>query len=147
MALNNQFQQPIFQPYPTNNYSFQNQQPQQMASPLNPSSSITWVIGQAGAEAHPVVPGVEAAFFDSTAPVVYFKKIGLDGKPEYLKTYDMVLREDKPEDKTPQVDLSKYITRDEFIDLVTATTRAEIEKAMSEVSLKPSTKKKKGDDE
>lgn len=144
MALNNQFQQPMYQPYPTN-FNFQNQQPQQMASPINPSSSITWVIGQAGAEAHPVVPGVEAAFFDSTAPVVYFKKIGLDGKPEYLKVYDMVLREDKPEEPE-KLDLSKYITRDEFIDLVTVTTRAEIEKAMSEVSLKPS-KKKKGDEE
>ena len=144
MGPNNQFQpQPIFQAYPGNTYNYQNQQ--QMASPLNPSSSIAWVIGQEDAKARPVVPGVEAAFFDSTAPVVYFKKVGLDGKPEYLKVYDMVLREDKP--KEPEkVDLSNYITRDEFIDLVTATTRAEIEKAMSEVSLKPS-KKKKGDDE
>lgn len=126
--------------YPT---YFQNQP--QMSSPLNPTSSIIWVIGKSGADAHPVVPGNEVALFDSTAPVVYFKKIGLDGKPEYLKVYDMVLREEKDE-SAKQLDLSKFITRDEFVDLVTSTTRAEVEKAISEISLKPS-KKKKGDDE
>ena len=126
--------------YPT---YFQNQL--QMSSPLNPTSSIIWVIGKSGADAHPVVPGNEVALFDSTAPVVYFKKIGLDGKPEYLKVYDMVLREEKDE-SAKQLDLSKFITRDEFVDLVTSTTRAEVEKAISEISLKPS-KKKKGDDE
>ena len=144
MGPNNQYQpQPIFQPYPGNNYNYQPQQ--QMQSSLNPSSSIVWVMGRADAESRPVVPGNEVAFFDSTEPIVYKKKIGLDGKPEYFNVYDLVLREDKPEEEK-KLDLSKFITRDEFIDLVTATTRAEIEKAMSEISLKPS-KKKKGDDE
>lgn len=105
--------------YPT---YFQNQS--QMSSPLNPTSSIIWVIGKSGADAHPVVPGNEVALFDSTAPVVYFKKIGLDGKPEYLKVYDMVLREEKDE-SVKQLDLSKFITRDEFVDLVTSTTRSD----------------------
>lgn len=144
MGPNIPFQtQPVYQPYYGNNSNFQTQP--QMASPLNPSSSITWVIGRAGAEAHPVVPGVEVALFDSTAPVVYKKKIGLDGKPEYLDTYDMVLREDKPEEPV-KLDLSQYITRDEFVEFVTTTTRQEIDRAISEISLKPS-KKKKGDDE
>lgn len=130
MGPNLPFQtQPVYQPY------FQSQP--QMSSPLNPTSSITWVIGKSGADAHPVVPGNEVALFDSTAPVVYFKKIGLDGKPEYLKVYDMVLREEKDE-SVKQPDLSKYITRDEIFDIV--------DKAISEISLKPS-KKKKGDDE
>lgn len=144
MGPNIPFQtQPVYQPFYGNNTNFQSTP--QMASPLNPSSSITWVIGRAGAEAHPVVPGVEVALFDSTAPVVYKKKIGLDGKPEYLEVYDMVLRDEKPAEPE-KLDLSKYITRDEFVELVTATARQEIDKAMSEISLKPS-KKKKGDDE
>ena len=138
MGPNLPYQTP--QVYPT---YFQNQP--QMSSPLHSTSSITWVIGKSGADAHPVVPGNEVALFDSTAPVVYFKKIGLDGKPEYLKIYDMVLREEKDE-SVNQLDLSKFITRDEFVDLVTSTTRSEVEKAISEISLKPS-KKKKGDDE
>ena len=144
MGPNLPFQtQPVYQPFYGTNANFQNQP--QMQSPLNPTSSIIWVMGKSGADAHPVVPGNEVALFDSTAPVVYLKKIGLDGKPEYLKVYDMVLRDEK-EDTAEKLDLSQYITRDEFIDLVTSTTRAEIEKAMSEISLKPS-KKKKGDDE
>ena len=132
-----------YQPTPIYPTYFQNQP--QMSSPLNPTSSIIWVIGKSGADAHPVVPGNEVALFDSTAPVVYFKKIGLDGKPEYLKIYDMVLREEKTE-SVKELDLSKYITRDEFADLVASATRSEVEKAISEISLKPS-KRKKGDDE
>lgn len=116
----------------------------QMSAPLNPTSGIIWVIGKSGADAHPVVPGNEVALFDSTAPVVYFKKIGLDGKPEYLKVYDMVLREEKEE--SPALDLSNFITRDEIADLISSATKAEVDKAISEISLKPS-KKKKGDDE
>lgn len=144
MGPNLPFQtQPGYPQYFGNNQSFQNQP--QMQNPLNTASNMTWVIGKAGADAQPVVPGVEAALFDSTAPVVYFKKIGLDGKPEYLKVYDMVLREDK-EEAQQKLDLSNFITRDEIADLISSATKAEVDRAISEISLKPS-KKKKGDDE
>ena len=143
MGPNNIFQtQPVYPQY-FNNQAFQSQP--QMPSPLNSTSSILWVIGRAGADAHPVVPGNEVALFDSTAPIVYLKKIGLDGKPEYLKTYDLVLREERDE-KAEKLDLSVYITRDEIADLISSATRAEVDRVISEISLKPS-KKKKGDDE
>lgn len=146
MGPNNYFQtQPVYPQYFGNNQSFQSQPQTQMSSPLNQTSSINWVIGRAGADAHPVVPGNEVALFDSTAPVVYLKKIGLDGKPEYLKTYDMVLREER-EDKPEKIDLSAYITRDEIADLISSAAKAEVDRAISEISLKPS-KKKRGDDE
>ena len=145
MGPNMQFQtQPVYPQYFGNNQSFQTQPQAQMQSPLNSASGVIWVIGKAGAEAHPVVPGYEVALFDSTAPVVYFKKIGTDGKPEYLDTYDLVKREDKKEE-TEKIDLSNYITRDEIVELVSSVTKEEIDKAMSEISLKPS-KKKKGDE-
>ena len=143
MGPNTPFQtQQVFQPYYTNNPAFQTLSPVQSQQPM---SAINWVIGRSTAESQPTVPGVETAFFDSSEPVVYLKKIGLDGKPEYFKVYDMILRED--DNKEKQIDLSKYITRDEIEALIAAAAKTEVDKAISEISLKPSKPKKKGDDE
>lgn len=154
MAINQTFQTPQYY-YPNVNYSPGGMSipnvsiPQQnvQSSGLNPSSSLAWAIGEEGAKAYPVIPGNKVAIFDSTAPVVYIKEVGLDGRPLDMEIYDMVKREpskNKPEPET--IDLSGFITRDEITELIASAARNEVEKAMSEISLKPS-KKKKGDEE
>lgn len=152
MAIN-QFQTPQY--YYPNGYSNQQSvgtpstfpQTSVPTSALNPSSSLAWAIGEEGAKAYPVVPGNKVAIFDSTAPVVYIKEVGLDGKPLEMEIYDMVKREPvAPEPPKAEVDLSNYITRDEIATLIASSIKTEVDKAISEISLKPS-KRKKGDDE
>lgn len=150
MDLNQTFQTPYYygnryQPMSISPSTYP--QPNAQGTSLNPSSSFVWAIGEEGAKAYPVVPGNKVAIFDSTAPVVYIKEVALDGKPLEMEIYDLVKREQaKLEPEVPKMDLSNYITRDEIAALVASATKTEVEKAISEISLKPS-RKKKGDDE
>ena len=153
MALNSSFQTPQY--YYPNGYgntqtmglSSNFQQQIIPATALNPSSSLAWAMGEEGAKAYPVVPGNKVAIFDSTAPVVYIKEVGLDGKPLEMEIYDMVKREPvAPELPKVEIDMSNYITREEIADLIASTTKVEVDRAISEISLKPS-KRKKGDEE
>lgn len=115
---------------------------------LTPSSSIVWVQGEAGAKAYPVAPGNRIALFDAEAPVVYVKEVDLGGRPLEMEIYDLVKRESSEPESAPKVDLTPYITRDEIKDIVASSVAEEVEKAISEISLKPtSTKKKKEVDE
>lgn len=109
------------------------------------NTSFIWVQGEAGAKSYPVAPGDRVALFDSENPVVYIKEVDIYGKPLDMKIYDLVERTSVPEQvpKEPKIDLSNYITRDEMIDSITAAVSQEVEKAISEISLKPTSSKKK----
>lgn len=108
-------------------------------------SSLIWVQGEAGAKSYPVAPGNRIALFDSENPAVYIKEVDIYGKPLEMKTYDLVERTAKQEVKEPEpkVDLSNYITRDEMIDSISSAVSQEVEKAISGLSLKPTSSKKK----
>lgn len=110
-----------------------------------PNNTFNWVQGEAGAKSYPVAPGNRVALFDSENPVVYIKEVDLYGKPTEFKIYDLVERKVTTEQvpKEPKIDLSNYITRDEMIDSITAAVSQEVEKAISEISLKPTSSKKK----
>lgn len=118
-------------------------------SPAMANTSLIWVQGEAGAKSYPVAPGNRVALFDSENPVVYVKEVDVYGKPLEMEIYDLVKREPRLEPKTtePKLDLSNYITREEMIDSITAAVSQEVEKAISEISLKPTSKKKKEVDE
>lgn len=150
MAFNNvnQFPQPQFAPLyynqaPTPTYV----QPQQPYAQAQQTNTINWVQGEAGAMGYPVAPGNTVALFDSKDLKVYFKTVDQTGRPQELEIYDLVKHETASSKVDSQIDLSPYITRDELSTVITQAVSAEVEKAMSEISLQPTSKRKKGDED
>lgn len=115
-------------------------------TPSVPSSKFGWAMGEAGAQAYPVQPGETVAIFDSTAPILRMKTVGQDGKPLEMEVYDLVKREvsEATKEKDP---IEEFVTKDEIKTLVSSSVKEEVDKAISELSLKPTPKKKKGADE
>ena len=117
------------------------------SSSNSPSSSFVWVQGEAGAKAYPVAAGNKVALFDSENPVVYIKSTDINGRPNEIEIYDLIKRNSE-EPKEPSMDLSEYIKKKDLETMIAAAAKEQVEKAMSEISLKPTSKtKKKGDDE
>jgi len=135
-----------YNPYPQSQFNngFIQQIPQ--TSPT-PSSSFVWVQGEAGAKGYPVAPGNRIALFDSENPVVYIKSVDLSGKPTDMEIYDLVKREPKPVEEPPKVDFTNFITRDEIASIINDSVSKEVDKAISGLSLKPASKRKKEVDE
>lgn len=97
-----------------------------MANPQNSgNSAIIWVQGEAGAKAYPVAAGNSVQLMDSERQVFYIKSTDNSGIPQPLRRF--VYHEDVAE--TPAVDTSQFITRAEF------------EKALSEIKPKKTKKK------
>ena len=121
-------------------------QPTQQPQTQIPSSKFAYAMGEAGAQAYPVQPGETVAIFDSTAPVLRMKTVGVDGKPLEMEVYDMIKREvSKQEPEKDPMDV--FATKDEIRDLIAPYVKEELERAIAGLSIKPTTKKKKGDDE
>lgn len=103
-----------------------------MANPQNGgNSAIIWVQGEAGAKAYPVAAGNSVQLMDSERQVFYIKSTDNSGIPQPLRRF--VYHEDVAE--TPAVDTSQFITRAEF------------EKALSEIKPKKTKKKEVEDNE
>ena len=97
-----------------------------MANPQNSgNSAIIWVQGEAGAKAYPVAAGNSVQLMDSERQVFYIKSTDNSGIPQPLRRF--VYHEDVAE--SPAVDTSQFITRAEF------------EKALSEIKPKKTKKK------
>lgn len=117
--------------------------------PTSPSR-MGWAIGKNGAEAYPAAPGETIAIFDSAEPYIRIKTVDVTGKPLILKTYRLVEEEEVVAETTqvPSIDTSQFVTKDELADIVSKAAKESVDKALSEISLKPtSSRKKKGDDE
>lgn len=108
------------------------------------SANFIWVQGEAAAKSYPVAPGGSVLLMDSENPVLYAKSVDTNGRPLPLEIYDLVKREDLKKAESESVDLSSYVTKDELASMISK----EIEKAISEISFKPNSKKytKRGDD-
>lgn len=103
-----------------------------MANPQNSgNSAIIWVQGEAGAKAYPVAAGNSVQLMDSERQVFYIKSTDNSGIPQPLRRF--VYHEDVAE--SPAVDTSQFITRAEF------------EKALSEIKPKKTKKKEVEDNE
>ena len=100
-----------------------NYQPVQNA-PQNQNTGIIWVSGEAGARGYPVAPNTTIQLWDSEAQIVYLKSADASGMPS-MKILDYTIRDNAVQgnalQKQPQIDLSGYVTKEEF------------EKRMSEV--------------
>lgn len=103
-----------------------------MANPQNSgNSAIIWVQGEAGAKAYPVAAGNSVQLMDSERQVFYIKSTDNSGIPQPLRRF--VYHEDVAE--SPAVDTSQFITRAEF------------EKALSDIKPKKTKKKEVEDNE
>lgn len=102
--------------YPS--YSFQPQQPQ--------SNGMTWVQGEAGANAYQVGTGQVAVLFDSTRDVFYVKSVDQYGKPNALEAYDFKKHVEVAENATTP-DMSQYVTKAELEEILKA--KKPVEKA------------------
>lgn len=121
----------------------------QVAQSTSPSR-MGWAIGKNGAEAYPAAPGETIAIFDSAEPFIRIKTVDLNGKPLIFKTYRLIEEEETEAEpvEIPQIDTSQFVTKDEIAAIVAKAAKDSVDKALSEISLKPtSSKKKKGDDE
>ena len=122
MAYNNYFPtgynpyafQPVSAPFDgTQQYGQANTQVRQNT----PQSGLIWVQGEAGAKAYPVAPNTTVQLWDSENQIVYLKSADASGMPS-MKILDYTIRDNTAQgnalQKQSQVDLSDYVTRDEF---------------------------------
>lgn len=139
IATSPRFQQP-------QSYAWGNQVPE-VAVPQTQPNTFNWVQGLEAVKSYPMAPGTKMAFFDSEQPRVYIKAVDVTGKPMELEIYDLVKYEPVTEE-TPKIDTSSFMTEEKVLELIPDVVKKEVEKAMSEISLKPtSSRKKKGDEE
>ena len=139
IATSPRFQQP-------QSYAWGNQVPE-VAVPQTQPNTFNWVQGLEAVKSYPMAPGTKMAFFDSEQPRVYIKAVDVTGKPMELEIYDLVKYEPVTEE-TPKIDTSSFVTEEKVLELISDVVKKEVEKAMSEISLKPtSSRKKKGDEE
>ena len=87
------------------------------SQPTNPQdNSINWVQGEAGAKSYPVAPSQSVMLMDSENEVFYIKTVDASGMPLPLRIFDYKERntQEKEAEEIPQIDMSNYITREEF---------------------------------
>jgi len=148
-----QIQQPMITPQPMvypqtqlvdqqQNYNVQSGQ---TSSKPNDSYFI-WVQGEAGAKSYPVARGTTVPLFDSEGDFVYFKSVDNNGVPLPLVTKvisDPPVKEETPsvvkeapvEVITPQPDMSNYVTKKNYDELV--RKYSELETRLLELETKP----------
>lgn len=102
-----------YQNYPTAYnplvYTPQNQQTQQ------PSPSLIWVQGEAGAKSYLVGAGQSVLLMDSENQCFYIKSTDASGMPMPLRIFEYQEKTAPGTvQKDPGVDMSAYITREEF---------------------------------
>lgn len=104
MLRQNQYQQQMQQMQPPV------QQPQQ------PSNSIIWVQGEAGAKSYLVAPGSTVMLLDSEGSTFYLKSADNSGMPMPLRIFDYKERTEaqKPASLSPEAPGMEYVTRAEF---------------------------------
>ena len=141
--------QPYQQPYPQigqtpyipqiqqqnqqmNNLSMQNQN-----AVIAPKFDV--VQGELAANMYQTENGQEVILLDMDNPYVYHKKRGLDGKLEPIKKFQLV---EVTEEKKPDINMKDYVKQEEIESIIEKAVRNEVERRLSDLTLKPSPKKK-----
>ena len=145
----NAYQNPYPQYYPQyapqSPYLPQNQQviqnPNNVPS-ARPQSNLATkfdvVQGELAANMYQTENGQEVILVDMDNPFVYRKKRGLDGKLEPMEKYKLVKEEQEKQD----FDVKDFVKQEEIAAIVENMVKKEIDKKLSEITLKPSTRKK-----
>lgn len=85
------------------------------AQPAQQNPGIIWVSGEAGAKAYLVGAGQSVLLMDSENACFYIKTTDASGMPMPLRVFDYKERTAQaPAVKTPEMDMSDYVTREEF---------------------------------
>lgn len=84
---------------------------------VQPDSSIIWVQGESGAKAYPVQNGKSVVLFDSESEHFFIKTADASGMPQPLRIFNYS-ETNENEIKTPAIDTSQFITRDEFEEAI-----------------------------
>ena len=100
--------------------------PQAVQQPQN-SNGIIWVQGEAGAKSYLVAPGQSVLLMDSEGSAFYIKSTDPSGMPLPLRIFDYTERNGTQNAPTvaanmPNVDMSAYITREEFEEKIASLT-------------------------
>lgn len=86
--------------------------------PAQQSNNINFVQGEAGAKAYPVAPGQSVLLMDSETSKFFIKSADASGVPLPLRVFEYTEEGKKSpateEKKSESVDLSMYVTKDEF---------------------------------
>ena len=115
------------------------QQPQTMVS----SPKFDIVQGELAANMYQTENGQEVILIDMDNPYVYKKKRGLDGKLEPMEKFKLVKEEEHVE---PTINLKDFVRQEEIESIVEKLVKNEVDKKLSEMTLKPSTRKTKSEE-
>ena len=130
-------QQPPYQPQIQAQYQQPNNIPMQQQQSV-PAHKFDIVQGRLAADMYQTENGQEVVLFDMDNPCVYKKRRDTDGKLAPIEIYDLVLREENTSGKT----LDNYVKKDQLEEIISNAVKDEVERKLSEMTLKPSTKKK-----
>ena len=97
----------------------------QAPAQAQPSAGLTWVQGEAGAKSYLVGAGQSVLLMDSESNVFYIKSTDTSGMPLPLRIFDYKERTQTQSSATasPNFDPDKYVTREEFNQLVAKLKR------------------------
>lgn len=141
MPMQQQMMYPQQQPVEQPQQQTANAQQQQPSNTMD--SYFIWVQGEAGAKSYPVARGTTVPLFDSEGDYVYFKSVDNNGVPLPLVTKvisDPPVRvkaevvNDTP--IQPQVDMSEYVTKQSYEDLL--KKYSDLEMRILDLETKPS---------
>lgn len=123
-----------YQNIPQNQYQSQVMQAPQyqmpQAAPQTASqqqNGIIWVQGEAGAKSYLVAPGQSVLLMDAEGSAFYIKSTDVSGMPLPLKIFDYTERKGVQNipaavQNTSNVDMTNYITREEFEEKLASLT-------------------------
>lgn len=121
-------------------YQVQNQAQPQQQQIQNPKFDI--IQGELAANMYPTENGQEVILVDMDNPYVYRKKRSTDGKLDPIIKYKLV-----PEENTEtNIDLSGFVKQDDLDKIIENAVKVEVEKRLSQMTLKPSTARKKNEE-
>ena len=103
-------------PYQFNN-PYQPYTPPAQTYQAQPDTSIIWVQGESGAKAYPVQNGKSVVLFDSESEHFFIKTADASGMPQPLRVFSYS-ETNENEMRTPAIDTSQFITRDEFEEVI-----------------------------
>jgi hypothetical protein len=117
------------------NYNYQ-QYPQQMVQQPIQNQILTWVQSEEEAKNFPLPTNQSIFLMNQNDNYLYMKSVDQLGKTTFIKKRLV----DETEGLEPKIDLSGYIRREEFENLIMDKIQQEVEKRVSEISFRPTTK-------
>lgn len=126
-------------------YNYQ-QYPQQMIQqPVQTVQNqiLTWVQNEDEARAFPLSTNQSIFLMNQNDNYLYMKSVDQLGKTTFIKKRLI----DESDNQEPKLDLSQYIRKEEFEELISEKIQKEVEKRVSEISFKPTKTRRKTDEE